>query len=52
MTINTIMKGQNNRHRIKDTVAHRHELQRLLNDSAWLFNISVGWLLLDNRHGH
>lgn len=37
MTSNTIMKGQNNRHRIKGTVAHQDELQRLLKDSDWGF---------------
>lgn len=37
MTSNNIMKGQNNRHRIKDAVAHRDELQRLLKDSDWDF---------------
>lgn len=37
MTSNTVMKGQNNRLRIKDAVAHRHELQSLLKDSGWDF---------------
>lgn len=31
------MKGQNNRHTIKDTVADWDELQRLLKDSDWGF---------------
>lgn len=29
MSSNTVMKGQNNRHRIKDAVAHRGKLQKL-----------------------
>lgn len=37
VTSNTIMKGENNRLRIKDAVAHRDELQSLLKDSGWDF---------------
>lgn len=37
VTGNTVIKGQNNRHRIKDPVAHRGELQRLSEDSDWDF---------------
>lgn len=37
MTSNTVMKGQNNKLRIKDAVAHRDELQSLLKDSGWDF---------------
>lgn len=37
ITSNAVMKGQNNRHRIKEVVAHRAELQRLLKDSDWDF---------------
>lgn len=48
MTSNTLMKGQNNRYRIKDAATHQDELQRLLKDSDWGFNISVDWSLLDN----
>lgn len=37
MTSNAVTKGQNNRHRIKDTLAYGDELQRVLKDSDWGF---------------
>lgn len=37
MTSNAVTKGQNNRHRIKDTLAYGDELQRVLKDSDLAF---------------